>query len=61
MIKDNGSYVFTGLQIINTDILIKEKKKNFQLETILLNPQNVENYLVLLIKILGFISEQLKT
>ena len=60
MIKDNGSYVFTGLQIINTDILIKEKK-NFQLETILLNPQNVENYLVLLIKILGFISEQLKT
>ena len=60
MIKDNGSYVFTGLQIINTDILIKEKK-NFQFEIILLNPQNVENYLVLLIKILGFISEQLKT
>ena len=31
MIKDNGSYVFTGLQIINTDILIKEKKKKFSI------------------------------
>ena len=30
--KDNGSYVFTGLQIINAEIIMNEKKKIFSIK-----------------------------